>query len=363
MAARKQSSAASKSGDRTGPKRLNQLLASAGYGSRRHVEELIREGRVSIDGTVVEKLGVSVDPKQQTVRVDDTILRQQRLVYYAVHKPTGVVTTNADPRGRPRVIDLVPPSERVFPVGRLDLSSEGLILLTNDGDLAQKLAHPKFAIEKIYRVTVAGKVDREAMQKMRQGIYIAEGFVRVDGARVLKAKTRVTEMEIRLREGKNREIRRILARLGHKVLTLRRIAIGPLRLGDMPPAAYRKLTSDEVRRLREATQRSESRMKSNASATAESSAPHSNGATRKKSNRSSAIAWKKSAPRHQVKKAKPKGSKSVGTKVGGTVGTIIGAESPSPKRSRGKKKSVTARRAASPRATTKRSKSRRKRSS
>ncbi|MEM1226815.1 MAG: pseudouridine synthase [Planctomycetota bacterium] len=234
---------------------MNQLLAAAGYGSRRHVEDLIREGRVSIDGVTVVKLGVQVDPNEQEIRVDGVVWRPQKLVYYAVHKPTGVVTTNSDPHGRPRVIDLVPPSERVFPVGRLDRSSEGLILLTNDGDLAQKLAHPKYAIQKVYRVTVAGKVDADALRQMRQGIYIAEGLVRVDGARVLKAKSRATEMEIRLREGKNREIRRILARLGHKVQTLRRIAIGPLRLGDMPAAAYRKLTQDEVRRLHDAADR------------------------------------------------------------------------------------------------------------
>lgn len=229
-------------------------MASAGYGSRRHCEELIREGRVTIDNQLVDRLAVTVEPAVQTVRVDGVVLRKQKLVYYAVHKPAGVVTTNSDPQGRPRVIDLVPPEPRVFPVGRLDRNSDGLILLTNDGDLTQMLAHPRFGVQKIYRVTVAGRVDAEAMKKMRQGMYIAEGHVRVDGARVLKAKSKVTEMEIRLREGKNREIRRILARLGHKVLQLRRIAIGSLRLGDMPPAAYRVLTREEVRKLQETVQ-------------------------------------------------------------------------------------------------------------
>ncbi len=231
-------------------KRLNQLLASAGFGSRRHCEELILEGRVQVDGDIVTQLAVQVDPNVQKVRVDGVPLKPQKLVYYAVHKPVGVVSTNSDPQGRPRVIDLVPPTQRVYPVGRLDRSSDGLILLTNDGELAQLLAHPKFGVQKVYRVTVAGEVRSETMRKMREGIYIAEGLVRVDGATILKAKKKATDMEIRLREGKNREIRRILAKFGHKVQTLRRIAIGPLRLGDMPAGAYRTLTREEVEKLR-----------------------------------------------------------------------------------------------------------------
>ena len=232
------------------PQRLQKLLASAGFGSRRQCEELIELGRVEVDGEVVTKLGSTVDPSSSKVRVDGVPLKQQKLTYYAVNKPVGVVTTNRDPHGRPRVVDLVPPSERVFPVGRLDRASEGLILLTNDGDLAQKLTHPKFGVRKVYRVTVAGRVDNETMRKMRKGIYIAEGLVRVDGARILKARPRATDMEIVLREGKNREIRRILARFGHKVQSLRRIAVGPLRLGDTPPGSYRILTRDEIQKLR-----------------------------------------------------------------------------------------------------------------
>ncbi len=242
--------------DRQAPQRLQRLLATAGFGSRRQCETLIEEGRVEIDGEIVSQLGTVVDPKVHKIRVDGVLLRQQKLVYYAVNKPTGFLSTNADPRGRQRVIDLVPDSERVFPVGRLDQSSQGLMLLTNDGDLAQQLAHPRFGVRKVYRVTVAGKIDPETMRNMRKGIYIAEGFVRVEGARILKSRSRATELEITLREGKNREIRRILARLGHKVQVLRRIAIGPLRLGDMPPGAYRPLTRDQVDRLRLAVEHS-----------------------------------------------------------------------------------------------------------
>ena len=234
--------------------RLQRLLASAGFGSRRLCEELIQAGRVEVDGEVVTKLGTTVDPKVQKVRVDGVLLKKQKLVYFAVNKPVGVVTTNSDPHGRPRVVDLVPKSERVFAVGRLDRSSEGLILLTNDGDLAQKLTHPKFGVRKVYRVMVAGRVDGETMKRMRQGIFIAEGRVSVEGAKIIKARGKATEMEITLREGKNREIRRILARLGHKVLQLRRIAVGPLRLGDMPPGAYRIVSREEVRKLQKATE-------------------------------------------------------------------------------------------------------------
>ena len=247
----------SKSGPTLGGKqRLQRLLASAGFGSRRQCEDLIEAGRIDVDGEIVTKLGTTVDPAINKVSVDGDPLKKQKLVYFAVNKPTGVVTTNRDPHGRPRVIDFVPPTDRVFPVGRLDRSSEGLILLTNDGELAQKLTHPKFGVKKVYRGTVAGRVTGETMRKMREGIYIAEGHVKVDGARLLKAKGKATEMEIILREGKNREIRRILARLGHKVQHLRRIAVGPLRLGDTPPGAYRIVTREEVAKLWASTEES-----------------------------------------------------------------------------------------------------------
>lgn len=231
------------------PVRLQRVLAGAGFGSRRQCEDLIEEGRVHVDGAIVTKLGTTVDPTINKVLVDGQPLKKQKLVYYVVNKPVGVVTTNRDPQGRPRVVDLVPPDERVFPVGRLDRSSEGLIILTNDGELGQRLSHPKFGVQKVYRVTVAGRVETETMKKMRQGMYIAEGFVSVDGAKLVKARPRATELEITLREGKNREIRRILARLGHKVQQLRRVAVGPVRLGDIPAGAYRVLRREEVDKL------------------------------------------------------------------------------------------------------------------
>jgi 23S rRNA pseudouridine2605 synthase len=238
-------------GEKDGVQRLQRVLASAGFGSRRHCEEMITEGRVEIDGETVTQLGTQVDPRVAKIYVDGNLLKKQRLVYFLLNKPPGVLTSNRDPQGRTRVIDLIQEPERVFPVGRLDRSSEGLLLLTNDGDLAQQLAHPKFGVRKIYRVTVAGKVDSDKLLQMKKGIYIAEGHVAVDGAKIVRHRGKSTDLEITLREGKNREIRRILARLGHKVMTLQRIALGPLRLSDLPRGAYRPLKSDELRRLRE----------------------------------------------------------------------------------------------------------------
>lgn len=351
---RAQSSSPDKSA--SSAKRINQLLASAGFGSRRQCEELIREGRVDVDGETITELGTTVDPDVQKVRVDGNYLRPQKLVYYIVNKPVGIVTTNRDPRGRPRVIDLVPPTERVFPVGRLDISSEGLILLTNDGDLAQKLAHPKFGIQKIYRVVVAGEVRSETMKKMREGIYIAEGLVQVDGAKIIKARAKATEMEIRLKEGKNREIRRILARFGHKVQQLRRVAIGPLKLGDVPRGAYRKLTRDEVDKLRRSIDAAEKAAKTappprptskqsikrrpggasrNVAAKGTGGRPASKG-SRKAVKRTSTTDTRASGT-SRANTTAPKTSKPVKKRTltsGGSTGTVIGADAPKESRSK-----------------------------
>ncbi|MBI2826934.1 MAG: rRNA pseudouridine synthase [Planctomycetia bacterium] len=232
------------------PARLQKVMARAGIGSRRHCETLIAEGRVEVDGRIVTELGTKVRADQQ-VRVDGAPLARTRLVYYLVNKPSGVVSTNFDPSGRPRVIDLLPPThERLFTVGRLDMSSEGLILLTNDGELANHLAHPRYGVEKTYQVLVAGAPDRDMLTTLRDGVHLAEGLARVASVHVKKSLPKSTLLEIVLREGKNREIRRILAKVGHKVLRLKRTAIDGLRLGEIAPGEYRRLTGDEVRALR-----------------------------------------------------------------------------------------------------------------
>jgi 23S rRNA pseudouridine2605 synthase len=232
--------------------RLQKAMAQAGIGSRRHCEELIAAGRVEVDGQTVSELGTKVRAGQE-IRVDSVPLSRPQHVYFLVNKPTGVVSTNFDPSGRTRVIDLLPPlRERLFTVGRLDMSSEGLILVTNDGELANRLAHPRYRVEKTYHVVVAGTPEREVLATLCRGVHLAEGLARATSVRVCKMLKQSTLLEIVLSEGKNREIRRILAKVGHKVLRLKRVAIGPLRLGNLAPGEVRRLTPDEIRSLRNA---------------------------------------------------------------------------------------------------------------
>lgn len=231
--------------------RLNKLLAAAGFGSRRQCDELIASGRVEVDRQVVAELGAKVDPARHEVRVDGSPLQLGRRLYFAVNKPPGVVSTNRDPSGRPRVIDLVPAGDaRVYTIGRLDQSSEGLILVTNDGELAQRLAHPRYGVEKTYHVVVAGKPEPEVLAQLRRGIHLAEGSVRARHIKVRSERPHSTQLEIVLAEGRNREIRRMLAKSGHKVLRLRRVAIGSLRLGELPLGQSRRLNSAEIEELR-----------------------------------------------------------------------------------------------------------------
>jgi 23S rRNA pseudouridine2605 synthase len=226
-------------------------MAAAGIGSRRHCEELILAGRVEVDRHVVRKLGTRVDREQQEIRVDGEPLKSTRLSYYLVNKPIGVVSTNFDPSGRPRVIDLLPPTkERLFTVGRLDLSSEGLMLVTNDGELANRLSHPRYGVEKTYHALVAGKPEPEVLESLRRGVHLAEGVARVVSVKVKNEIKQSTLLEIVLAEGRNREIRRILAKVGHKVLRLKRVAVGSLRLKDLAPGEWRPLGRDEVESLR-----------------------------------------------------------------------------------------------------------------
>ena len=231
--------------------RLQRILASAGFGSRRACEELITEGRVDVDREVVTELGVKVDPFTQTVRVDGQPLQKQKKVYLAVYKPKGVICTNSDPTGRPRAVDLVPENlGRLYPVGRLDVTSEGLLILTNDGELTNRLTHPRYRVQKVYRVHVAGLMQKETVSQLNKGIYLAEGFAKVSGVTIKARHKQSTVLEMTLEEGKNREIRRVLARVGHKVMSLTRTAIGPVRLGKLTPGEYRRLSGAELSALR-----------------------------------------------------------------------------------------------------------------
>jgi 23S rRNA pseudouridine2605 synthase len=232
--------------------RLQKILAAAGLGSRRQCEELILTGRVEVDRKVVTELGTKADPLTQEIRVDGVNLPRPKLVYFIVNKPTGVLSTNSDPSGRPRVIDLVPYPGRLFAIGRLDMSSEGMILVTNDGELADRLTHPRYGVEKTYQVEVAGSLERAELEKLCKGVHLAEGFAKAVSAKVLRSYKQSTLVEIVLAEGRNREIRRILARIGHKVERLRRVAIGPLRLAELPIGHSRPLERDELKQLKRA---------------------------------------------------------------------------------------------------------------
>lgn len=225
-------------------------MAAAGVASRRECELIIQEGRVEVDGEVIVELGYRVDPDAQEIYVDAERVKVESLQYFALNKPPGIVSTTQDPSGRLRVIDLINTQTRVYNVGRLDKSSEGLILVTNDGSLAHRLTHPRFGVEKTYHVHVEGRPSAAQLRQLRSGVYIAEGKVSAGDIRFLNKKSKTGSwLEIVLSEGRNREIRRMLAAIGHKVRVLRRVAIGTLRLGELPVGAHRKLTFSEIKAL------------------------------------------------------------------------------------------------------------------
>jgi len=228
--------------------RLQKVLAAVGLGSRRVCEELIAEGRVTVDGEVAE-LGRRVDPDTARVEVDGVpISVRPGLVHYLLNKPAGVVTTASDPQGRPTVLDLVPPEPRVFPVGRLDAATEGLLLLTNDGDLAHRLTHPSFGVEKEYLAEVAAPPTRGELRRLREGVELEDG--RTAPARVTLVSPRAVRLVIH--EGRNRQVRRMLDAVGHPVLRLVRTRVGPLTDRRLRPGEWRPLTPAEVRSLESA---------------------------------------------------------------------------------------------------------------
>ncbi|MDR2170101.1 MAG: rRNA pseudouridine synthase [Planctomycetaceae bacterium] len=229
--------------------RLQKVLAAYGFGSRRQCEEFIEQGRVEVDG-VVASLGVRVDRFKSEIKVDGERLGRVKPVYIALFKPKGYVCTDNDLRGRPRVIDLAPVNYgRLFLVGRLDMDSEGLILLTNDGALAERLTHPRYAVPKVYRVQVAGEVTGEVVERVCEGVYLAEGFAKATNVVIRGRRKQSTILDLTLAEGKNREVRRLFAKLGHKVQILIRISVGGIKLGNMLPGEWRHLTTQEINKL------------------------------------------------------------------------------------------------------------------
>ena len=238
--------------------RLQKVLAQAGIASRRASEGLITAGRVAVNGRVVTELGTKVDPRHDSITVDGTPIakRQEQLVYIALNKPRNVLSAVSDDRGRRTVIDLVKVEERVYPVGRLDLNSEGLILLTNDGALTRQITHPSRHVEKEYHVLVTGKPGTNTLTRWRTGDFELDGVPAASAAvSKLSDEGENTWLRIVLTEGRKRQIRETGKLLGHRVLALNRIRIGPLKLGNLKSGRWRHLTAPEVQRLRQAAKK------------------------------------------------------------------------------------------------------------
>jgi len=237
--------------DVPGGVRLQKVLAEAGIGSRRHCEELIGAGRVEVDGQTVRRFGARVDPEHQVIKVDGKrIPAKPGLVYLAFNKPPKVLTAMSDDRGRKTVTDyLGDRSERLFHIGRLDYDTEGLMLLTNDGELAHRLAHPSFEVAKTYLAEVTGPVPKDLGRRLQAGIELDDGVATADRFRVIDRSGNRTLVEITLHEGRKHIVRRMLAAAGHPVSRLVRTDVGPIRLGNLKPGASRDLTTREIGEL------------------------------------------------------------------------------------------------------------------
>jgi 23S rRNA pseudouridine2605 synthase len=230
--------------------RLQKVLAAAGFGSRRACEQLISAGRVQVNGRTA-RLGARVDPQNDVIALDGSqVPTAEGLIYLALHKPRGTLSTMSDDRGRPCVGDLVVDmSIQLHHVGRLDADSEGLLLLTNDGPLTHRLMHPSFEVRKTYLAEVEGVVARAATRRLREGVELDDGPVRADAVSVVDATSQSTVLELSLHEGRNHVVRRLLADVGYPVVRLVRVAIGPIRLGDLKPGRRRHLQQPEIQAL------------------------------------------------------------------------------------------------------------------
>jgi len=234
--------------DVPGGVRLQKVLAAAGVGSRRHCEELIGAGRVEVDGQTVRRFGARVDPEHQIIRVDGKrIPARQDIVYLAFNKPPKVLTAMSDDRGRRTIADFLGDrAERLFHVGRLDYDTEGLMLLTNDGELAHRLAHPSFEVAKTYVADVPGPVSRDLGRRLATGVELEDGVAIADRFRVLEQSGSRALVEVTLHEGRKHIVRRMLAEVGHPVSRLVRITVGPIKLGGLRPGDTRDLTTAEI---------------------------------------------------------------------------------------------------------------------
>ncbi len=232
--------------------RLQRVLSASGLTSRRRAEELIREGRVRVDGRVVTEMGTKVDPGTQKIELDGKIIPTPRLRYIVLNKPSGYITTTSDERDRRTVMDLVNVGERVVPVGRLDRPTEGLLLFTNDGEVAHRVMHPSFNIEKEYEALLDGHPPRTVFDRLMRGVTIDGEQAKPTMVKPIKITEDGTVVRIALHEGRNRIVRRMFELVGYPVLKLSRVRIGPLNLGTIPRGTWRDLTDGELTQLREA---------------------------------------------------------------------------------------------------------------
>ena len=232
--------------------RLQKYLASCGVASRRNAEKMITEGRIAVNGIIVTELGTQVNENSDIVQVDGRTVRPEAEKHYlAYNKPVGEVTTVSDPEGRSTVMDRFRDYPvRLFPVGRLDYDSEGLLLLTNDGELMNRLLHPSFEIPKSYLTKVSNSVSENEITMLRKGVIIDGSLTSPAEVRLVRHDTFSTDLLITIHEGRNRQVRKMIAAIGHQVVRLRRVRFGPVRLGDLPPGMWRRLTEDEIAKLK-----------------------------------------------------------------------------------------------------------------
>ncbi|MGM0445572.1 MAG: pseudouridine synthase [Bacillota bacterium] len=230
--------------------RLQKVMAHAGVASRRKSEEIIAAGRVKVNGKTVTEMGTKVDPQNDIIEVDGKEISKEKKVYYKLYKPTDFVTTVDDPQGRETVLDLIDDiKQRVYPVGRLDMDSSGLLILTNDGDLTYKITHPSHELKKEYEVVINGKLNSINLNKFRQGIKLQEG--KTSPARIYKINedSKNTTYKVTIHEGMNRQIRRMFNKLGYNVVSLKRVRIGNITLGSLRPAEYKPIGKEDLQDL------------------------------------------------------------------------------------------------------------------
>ncbi|NNF06671.1 MAG: rRNA pseudouridine synthase [Candidatus Eisenbacteria bacterium] len=234
--------------------RINRYLSACGVASRRGAETLIEDGRVKVNGSLLKDLATFVEPGRDRVELDGKVLNlPQEFTYLLLNKPLGVVTTASDPEGRSTVLGFVPPKPRVFPVGRLDFETSGALLMINDGGMAHRLLHPQFKVDKQYEVTVQGTLPDDLVATLANGVDLEGRKTAPAQVSIRERDGRRTKLSISIREGRNRQVRRMLESVGHEVIDLRRVRFGPIELGNLKEGTYRSLTEEEVKALHDAT--------------------------------------------------------------------------------------------------------------